>query len=96
MTDERELREHPVVSLNKKREFTAHMLAYALVNVFIVVIWAVTGTGNFFWPVFPIFGWGIGIVFHAWDVYSRGPGEERIRREMEQMRERATRAARLR
>jgi hypothetical protein len=40
----------------------------------------------FFWPVFPLAGWGIGIVAHAFDVYSRAPSEERIRREIEQFR----------
>jgi len=26
---------------------------------------------GFFWPVFPIVGWGIGVVMNAWDVYWR-------------------------
>lgn len=51
-------------------------------------IWAVTGAG-FFWPVFPIMGWGIGLAFNAWDVYRRQiPTEERILREMESLRRR--------
>src|SRR5664279_6419847 len=35
-----------------------------LVNGFLVVIWAMTGAG-FFWPVFPIVGWGIGVAAKA-------------------------------
>jgi hypothetical protein len=31
-------------------------------------------------------GWGIGMVFHAWDTYSRPPSDDRIRREMERLR----------
>ena len=47
--------------------------------------WLFTGAG-FFWPIFPILGWGIGLVFHAWDVYWRKPiSEEQIRHEMEHM-----------
>jgi hypothetical protein len=36
--------------------------------------------------VFPLFGWSIGLVFNAWDVYWRKPvSEDRIRQEMERM-----------
>jgi uncharacterized ion transporter superfamily protein YfcC len=81
-----ELRERAVKRLKKRRDFHAHLLVYVLVNSFIVVIWAVTDHG-FFWPVFPMVGWGIGVVMNAWDVY-RGEDfrEEQIRREMERMR----------
>jgi hypothetical protein len=48
-----------------------------------VIIWAATGA-DFFWPVFPIAGWGI--VFHAWDAYGRNvPSEERIQQEMDRL-----------
>jgi hypothetical protein len=71
--------------LKKKSEFWAHLVTYVLVNALLVTIWAITGTG-FFWPAFLIFGWGIGLVFHAWDVYvERPPTEERIRREMDRL-----------
>jgi len=86
MTDEGDLRERAIANLKKKREFAAHLLAYVLVNAFLVAIWAVTSDGTLFWPIFPILGWGIGLVFHAWDVYGRPPGEEQIHREMERLR----------
>ena len=82
---EEELRRKAVERLQAKREFMAHLLAYVLVNVLLVVIWAVTGAG-FFWPIFPILGWGIGLAFHAWDVYAKEPNEEKIRREMDRLR----------
>ena len=71
--------------LVKRREFTAHLAAYALVNVFLVAIWAFTGAG-FFWPVFPIFGWGIGVFFHGWDAFSEPLSEDRIDEEVERLR----------
>jgi hypothetical protein len=83
---DRELREGAIARLRKKRELGAHLLAYVLVNGFLVAIWAMTGAG-FFWPAFPVFGWGIGLVFHTLDVYRREPSEERIRREITRMRE---------
>lgn len=74
------LREQAIERLKKKRELKAHLLAYVLINGFLVGVWAATGA-PFFWPMFPMFGWGIGIVFHTWDTYGRPPTEEQIRRE---------------
>jgi len=80
------LREQAVKRLKKRRDFHAHLLVYFLVNTFLVVIWAVTSPSGFFWPVFPIVGWGIGVVMNAWDVYfSEDFGEDDIRREMEHL-----------
>jgi uncharacterized membrane protein len=83
---ESELREAAIRSLRKKRDFRTHLLAYFLVNGMLIVIWAVTGA-DFFWPVFPLAGWGIAVVFNAWDVYGRPPiTEQEIQREQERLR----------
>lgn len=80
------LREQAVRRLKKKRDFKAHLLIYLVVNAGLVVIWAVTGSG-FFWPIFPILGWGIGIVANAWDAYGQKPfSEDQIRREADRLR----------
>ena len=80
--DDTELRERALTQLRKKHEFHAHVAAYILVNTMLVAIYLLTDPGGFFWPMFPILGWGIGLFFHGWDVYSGPPSEERIRREM--------------
>ena len=80
-----DLRQDAIARLRKKRDLWAHVLAYVLVNGSILAIWAVTGSG-FFWPVFLLVGWGIGLVFHAWDVYRGEPSEEQIGREITRMR----------
>lgn len=81
------LRERAIKRLKKRRDFTGHLLVYALVNAFFVVIWAMTNPDGFFWPVFPIVGWGIGVVLNAWDVYRNDEfDEEQIRREIERLR----------
>jgi Domain of unknown function (DUF1707)/2TM domain len=38
-----------------------HLRAYLAVSVMLVAIWALTGAG-YFWPIWPILGWGIGVV----------------------------------
>lgn len=78
------LRELAVQRLKKKRDFTAHVLVYLAVNGFLIVIWAAV-SGGFFWPMFPIIGWGIGLFFHGWDVYRGEPTEQEISREMERL-----------
>lgn len=80
------LREAAITQLKKKRDFRSHLFMYVAVNAMLIAIWAVTGAG-FFWPVFPILGWGIGVAANAWDVYGRKPfSEEEIRREQERLR----------
>ena len=85
-----ELRDRAVRRLKKKQDLRGHLLVYVLVNAFVVVIWAVTsGPDNFFWPVFVIVGWGIGVVANIYDVYFAGEfGEEDIQREMHHLSDR--------
>jgi hypothetical protein len=80
------LRERALGHIKKKREFQAHLLSYVLVNAFLIVLWATVAGGGFFWPAFPIAGWGIGLIFHAWDVYKAEPSEAEIEREMDRLR----------
>jgi hypothetical protein len=70
-TVEQTSRDKAVQQLKKRRDFRGHVLVYVLVNAFLVAIWAVTTPHGFFWPVFPIAGWGIGVVMNAWDIYWR-------------------------
>ena len=45
-----------------------------------------TSDNGFFWPVFPIVGWGIGVVANAFDVYvAENITEDRIQREIEHL-----------
>jgi hypothetical protein len=81
-----DLRDQALRRLKKKRDFRGHVMAYVLVNALLIGIWAVTGAG-FFWPVFALLGWGIGLGMNAWDAYGRRPiTEDDIRREEERLR----------
>ena len=80
------LRERAIKRLKRRRDFYGHLLVYFLVNTFLVLIWALTDVNGFFWPVFPIVGWGIGVVMNAWDVYRNDEfDEQQIRREMKRL-----------
>jgi hypothetical protein len=83
-TREQAPRDRAMQRLKKQRDFHAHLLVYLLVNGFVVLIWALTGSAGFFWPVFLIAAWGIGLVMNAWDVYWRREiTEQDIQHEME-------------
>ena len=41
-----------------------HFTTYLLVNLLLIGIWAASGAG-YFWPIWPILGWGIGVACHA-------------------------------
>jgi 2TM domain len=80
------LRERAIKRLKKRRDFVGHLLVYVMVNGIVVTIWAMTDAHGFFWPIFPILIWGIGVVMNGWDVY-RGDtfSEDQIQREIEQL-----------
>lgn len=85
MSDYERKREAAIERLDAKRDFRVHLLAYVLVNAMLVVIWAMTGA-DFFWPVFPILGWGIGLALHGYTVYMYRPHpEDAIQREIDRM-----------
>jgi len=82
-----DLRQAALTQLRKKRGLQAHTLAYVTVNLFLTAIWLFTTGGEvFYWPMFPLFGWGIGLAFHIWDTYAPAvPTEEKIEREMRRL-----------
>jgi hypothetical protein len=55
-----------------RRAFSAHLVVYVVVNAALVAIWAITGAG-YFWPVWSLLGWGIGLALHGWQVFFRRP-----------------------
>lgn len=82
---ETELRSRALVRLNAKRHLRTHIVVYIAVNLMLVIIWWVTGAGDF-WPVFPILGWGIGLAYNVWDVMSPKPTPDAVAAEMDRLR----------
>ena len=50
-----------------------HATVYVAVNLFLIAIWALTG-GGYFWPIWPLLGWGLGLALQAAPLVARRPG----------------------
>ena len=83
MDNYQERREAAVRRVKAKRDFKRHVVVYVVVNLLLIGIWAL-GDGGFFWPIFVILGWGVGLLIDGWDAYYKKPiSEEEIQREMD-------------
>jgi hypothetical protein len=61
-----------VERVEKLKEFYQNLASYILVVPFLIFI-NLKFSSNFHWFWFPMIGWGIGVVFHALDVYNYNP-----------------------
>lgn len=52
--------------VEEKKGFYVHFAVYLAVNALLIMIWWFTGEpgGRFPWFIFPLGGWGIGVLFH--------------------------------
>lgn len=71
-TDPDPLRAEAKRRVEAKRSFSSHLTSYVVVNAFLIMIWFVTGRG-YFWPMWVLGGWGIGLVMHYWEAFRRRP-----------------------
>jgi hypothetical protein len=89
MTDDRELELRHLAErrADAKMSFRTHLLAYVLVNAGLVAINLLTSPGSF-WAIWPMLGWGLGVVAHGVAVYTdTGDMRERaVQAELERLR----------
>ncbi|NCI48867.1 2TM domain-containing protein [Sediminibacterium roseum] len=53
--------------------FKWSLAVYFIVNAFLVALWFVTDENHdYFWPVWPMMGWGLGIAFQYFHAYHGG------------------------
>jgi len=72
--------------------FLRHLVPYLVVNGMLVTLNFLTS--HFPWSLFPVFGWGIGLVFHFLAVAA--PNPQRLERRLERQRDRQQRRERHR
>lgn len=87
--DNEDLRIAAKKSIKKKRGAWQFLVVTIVVFIFMNVIWAVTSPGSGYWPIWVLFGMGIGVVFAFLDAYakfsSKEISEEQIDAEIKKM-----------
>lgn len=83
-------REKELWKLAKKRVgFKRHFATYLIINTFLWLLWYFTDRNNESagvpWPIFPMLGWGIGILFSFLNAYVF-TSKDSVEREYEKLR----------
>ena len=73
----------------RRASFRTHLATYLVVIGFLWVLWFVAGAGDYGkkgvpWPVWAMFGWGIGLFFHYLGAY-RKDGHSAIEKEYQKL-----------
>ncbi|MBH8554413.1 2TM domain-containing protein [Nostocaceae cyanobacterium CENA357] len=68
LMEQKEERSRRRLNTSRRRGFWGHLVAYLAVNLFLILLNLITSPG-YFWAIFPLLGWGLGLFFHWWNVY---------------------------
>ncbi len=91
LTDEQR-RQRAIQRIKARYDFKVHLVVFVVVNAALIAMWYATsrsadGALGFFWPIFPLLGWGIGLALHGYTTYfPPAVTEEQIQREMGRLR----------
>ncbi|MBU2608823.1 MAG: 2TM domain-containing protein [Chloroflexi bacterium] len=55
--------------VEEKKGFFTHLAVYIIVNIGLVLIWAFVSRSPNPWFIWPLGGWGIGLLFHFLGVF---------------------------
>lgn len=75
----------------RRASFKYHFAVYIVVNLFFWILWFITDSrdagredGSWPWPIWPLIGWGIGVIFHYLGAYVL-PKENTVEKEYEKL-----------
>jgi hypothetical protein len=75
------LRERQALRIARRQRFWLHLILWASLSAFLVVVWALTSR-SYPWPIFPICAWTVVIAVHwAYAYVMKDPEEILIGRE---------------
>lgn len=76
-------RQQAIQRLHQRRGFLNYVIGAVVISLFMVVIWALSGQG-YFWPIWVMGGFAIGLIFYGVNLAMNKPlTEEQIQREMQ-------------
>ena len=84
--DAQELYEHARNRVKTRKKFYSHVITWVVLSVFFILL--NLATTDYFWAIFPILAWGIGVAFHGIQVFTNEWEDTEIDREYERLRKR--------
>jgi hypothetical protein len=63
-----EVKKEQMSNSQQRKDFKSHLFAFLAINGFLVLLNLVVSPGNF-WAIYPILGWGLGLLLHGIKVY---------------------------
>ncbi|MFC1952844.1 2TM domain-containing protein [Chloroflexota bacterium] len=84
---EEEIYEEAKKRVEAKKGFYMHLVSYVVVNIMLIIIWAFPAGGGYPWFLWPLGGWGIGLIMHFIQVFIWTSGGDRaaIAKEVEKI-----------
>ncbi len=67
-----------------RKKFYSHIVTWVIMSVFFILINLFTT--DYFWAIFPILAWGIGVAFHGLQVFSDEWEDKEIEKEFLRLR----------
>ncbi len=86
-TEDRDAYQRAKKRAEAKIGFYVHLAVYTAVNILLIII-NLSTSPQYLWFMWPLFGWGIGLFFHAMSIFVfsgqilRGLKEKMIEKEM--------------
>ncbi|NES99551.1 MAG: 2TM domain-containing protein [Sphaerospermopsis sp. SIO1G2] len=62
-----EVKKQQMSNYQKRQEFRSHLISFIVINAFLILLNLFTSP-DYFWAIFPLLGWGIGLFFHWLNV----------------------------
>jgi hypothetical protein len=76
MSEDQEIRDFARKRLKKQQEFKQYLGVWVGVSILVSGIWYLTSPNSYFWPIWVMFGMGVGALFAGIDAY--GPGTKKV------------------
>jgi hypothetical protein len=77
------LYEEAKIRVKSRKKFYSHIVTWVIMSVFFILINLFTT--DYFWAIFPILAWGIGVAFHGIQVFSDEWEDQQIEREYDRL-----------
>jgi uncharacterized membrane protein len=83
-----DIREQARKRIKARRDYWQMLAIFGGVTLLLVIIWALTSPGEYFWPIWPVFGFAIAALFGAistFGPFNRPITDEHVDEEIRRM-----------